>query len=60
MKERKHKFRRWISLLTVWALIACVIPLTSTAEPAQEKVSGGFVDMADVPENIRVLLTSKD
>ena len=59
MKGRKPKFRRWISLLTVSALTACMIPLTS-AELAQEEVSNGFVDMADVPENIRALLTLDD
>ncbi|MCI8553816.1 MAG: hypothetical protein HFJ80_02580 [Clostridiales bacterium] len=48
-----------ISILTVLAMTVCSVPLAA-AEPDQEEENGSFVEMADVPGNIRALFAPEE
>ena len=55
MKGRCRKLRRWISLLTVFALLAC----TASGYPVEAEnltEDSGLIDLSAVPDNIRSLL----
>ena len=52
MKGRYRKLRRWISLLTVSALLACTVPVFSV-EAENSTEDSGLIDLSAVPENIR-------
>ncbi len=58
MKGRTTKFRRWISFVSVFALLACTTPAfaAETDSPAEES---GFLSLSDVPDNIRFLLDTE-
>ncbi|HJD24374.1 MAG TPA: hypothetical protein H9694_09595 [Firmicutes bacterium] len=59
MKGRYRKLRRWISLLTVSALLACTVPVFSV-EAENSTEDSGLIDLSAVPENIRSLLDVED
>ena len=58
MKGRYRKLRRWISFVSVFALLACTTPAfaAETDSPAEES---GFLSLSDVPDNIRFLLDTE-
>ena len=56
MKGRYRKLRRWISLASVLALLACTVPVVSATGADKVEENTGFVDIASVPANILSLI----